>query len=151
MGHCYHPFSEKEAVKWLMSLSHVQLFVTPWTVACQAPQSMGFFQARVVEWVAISFPRGSSWSRDRTWVFRTAGRPFTVWATGEVKGCWGTINILKTNNIPDSQLNTFHGLPRLSTNNSISGTITIISTWLMRKQAQRAELVQVPTEMRDWF
>ena len=24
------------------SLSHVQLFVNPWTVACQAPQSMGF-------------------------------------------------------------------------------------------------------------
>ena len=25
-----------------MSLSHVQLFVTPWSVACQAPPSMGF-------------------------------------------------------------------------------------------------------------
>ena len=29
----------------------------PWTVACQAPLSMGFFQARVLEWVAISFCR----------------------------------------------------------------------------------------------
>ena len=37
-------------------LSHVQLFVTPWTVACQA----SLFQARILEWVAISFSRGSS-------------------------------------------------------------------------------------------
>ena len=31
-------------VKWseVKSLSHVQLFATPWTVAYQAPQSMGF-------------------------------------------------------------------------------------------------------------
>ena len=36
-------------------LSHVQLFATLWTVAHQAPLSMGFFQASVLEWVAISF------------------------------------------------------------------------------------------------
>ena len=36
-------------------------FVTPWTiVAHQAPLSMGFFQARILEWVAISSSRGSS-------------------------------------------------------------------------------------------
>ena len=28
--------------------------------SCQAPPSMGFFQARILEWVAISFSRGSS-------------------------------------------------------------------------------------------
>ena len=28
----------------------------------------GIFQARILEWVAISFSRGSSWPRDRTWV-----------------------------------------------------------------------------------
>ena len=32
------------------SLSHVQLFVTPWTVAHQAPLSMGILQARILEW-----------------------------------------------------------------------------------------------------
>ena len=32
---------------------------TPWTVACQAPLSM----ARILEWVAISFSRGSSQPR----------------------------------------------------------------------------------------
>ena len=40
--------------------SLVQLFVTLWTVACQAPLSMGIPQARILEWVAIPFSRGSS-------------------------------------------------------------------------------------------
>ena len=43
----------------------------------------GIFQARVLEWVAISFSRGSSWPRDRTWVSRIAGRRFTISATRE--------------------------------------------------------------------
>ena len=29
----------------------VQLFATPWTVACQAPLSKGILQARIMEWV----------------------------------------------------------------------------------------------------
>ena len=33
---------------------------TPWTEACQAPLPMGIFQARILEWVSISFSRGSS-------------------------------------------------------------------------------------------
>ena len=57
---------------------------------CSLPGSSvhGIFQARVLEWVAISFSRGSSQPRDRTWVSRTAGRRFTVWATREgIVGC----------------------------------------------------------------
>ena len=38
----------------------VSYSATPWTPACQAPLSMGYFQARILEWVAISFSRGSS-------------------------------------------------------------------------------------------
>ena len=48
-------------------LSHVWLFVNPWTSADQTPLSMEFFQARILEWVSISFSRRSSTSRDRTW------------------------------------------------------------------------------------
>ena len=51
-------------VMQVKSLSRVQLFATPWTVAYQAPPSMGFFQARILEWVAISFSRRSSQPRD---------------------------------------------------------------------------------------
>ena len=68
-------------------LSRVWLFATPWTVAHQAPLSMGILQARILEWVAIPSSRGSSWPRDQTLVSCiscTAGRLFTFWATGEV-------------------------------------------------------------------
>ena len=41
----------------------------------------GVFQARVLEWAAISFSRGSSQPRDRTWVSHIVDRRFTVWAT----------------------------------------------------------------------
>ena len=39
--------------------NRVRLFVRPWTVARQAPLSMGIFQARKLGWVAISYSRGS--------------------------------------------------------------------------------------------
>ena len=53
------------------------------TMDCSLPGSSihGIFQARVLEWVAISFSRGSSQTRDRILVSCTAGRHFTVWAT----------------------------------------------------------------------
>ena len=52
---------------------------------CLSPGSSvhGIFQARILEWVAISFSRGSSWPRDWTQVSHIAGRLFTVWATRE--------------------------------------------------------------------
>ena len=50
----------------VQSLSCVRLFVSPRTVAHQAPLSMGILQARLPEWVAISSSRGPSQPRDRT-------------------------------------------------------------------------------------
>ena len=52
---------------------------------CSPPNSSvhGVFQARTLEWVAISFSRGSSRPRDWTRVSRIAGRHFTIWATRE--------------------------------------------------------------------
>jgi len=63
---------------------------------CSLPGSSihGIFQARVLEWVAISFSRGSSRPRDRTWVSHTAGRHFTVQATRQVYSS-SRINIQK--------------------------------------------------------
>ena len=48
----------------------------------------GILQARILEWVAIPFSRGSSWPRDRTWVSHIAGRFFAVWATREAHLRW---------------------------------------------------------------
>ena len=45
----------------------------------------GILQARILEWVAISSSRESSWSRDRTRVSCTAGRFSTIWATREAQ------------------------------------------------------------------
>ena len=56
--------SFSNAWKWnvkVKSLSHVQLFATPWTV-CSLPGSSvhGIFQARVLEWVGIAFSGNAS-------------------------------------------------------------------------------------------
>ena len=44
----------------LSCFSHVRLFAIPWTIARQAPLSMEILQARILEWVAMPFSRGSS-------------------------------------------------------------------------------------------
>ena len=72
-------------------LSHKQNEVTQLCLSlcdpvdCSLPGSSihGILQARTLEWVAISFSRGSSQPRDRTCVSCIAGRRFTLWATGE--------------------------------------------------------------------
>ena len=50
-------------------------------VDCSLPGSSvhGILQARILEWVAISFSRGSSQPRDQSQVSRIAGRCFTLW------------------------------------------------------------------------
>ena len=54
---------------------------------CRPPDSSvhGIFQARILEWLAIPFSRGSSQSRDRTQVSCIAGRFLTIWATKEAQ------------------------------------------------------------------
>ena len=57
---------------------------------CSPPGSSiyGILQVRIVEWVAIPFSRGSSWSSDRTWVSCIVGWFFTIWATRETGFPW---------------------------------------------------------------
>ena len=64
-------------------LSHVWLFATPWTIACQAPLFMGILQVTILEWVAMPSSRGSSQPRGQTQVSRIAGEFLTVWSTRE--------------------------------------------------------------------
>ena len=56
--------------KWkCYSLDCVWLFATPWTTRSPPGSSVyGILQARILEWVAIPFFRGSSWPRGQTWV-----------------------------------------------------------------------------------
>ena len=73
-GSCVHGIFQARVLEWVAisfasawkwkvkvkSLSRVRLHATPWTVAQQAPPSMGFFQPRVLEWGAIAFSSGSN-------------------------------------------------------------------------------------------
>ena len=45
----------------------------------------GIPQARILEWAAFLFSRGSSQPRDQTQVSLIAGRFFTSWATREAQ------------------------------------------------------------------
>ena len=67
----------------LLLLSHSAMSNTCELMDCSPP---GFsvhwiLQAKILEWVAIPFSRGSSWPRDRTQVSCTASGFFTVCAT----------------------------------------------------------------------
>ena len=56
-----------------VQLSHVQLFVTPWTERSPPGSSVhGILQARILEWVASSSFRGSSRPRDQTHIFHVS-------------------------------------------------------------------------------
>ena len=54
-------------------------------MGCSLPGSSvhEIFQARVLEWIAISFSWGFSQTRNRTWVSRIAASRFIIWATRE--------------------------------------------------------------------
>ena len=78
----------KKGRKKVKLLSRVQLFATPWTIALPGSSVRGILQARVLEWAAISFSRGSSQPSDRTRVSRVAGRCFTLQATREANPIW---------------------------------------------------------------
>ena len=49
----------------------------------QCSSVYGLLQVIILEWVAISFSRGSSWPRNWTQVSCITGRFFTMWATRE--------------------------------------------------------------------
>ena len=51
------PHCKQSLAAVVQSHSHVQLFVTPWTA--QQSSVHGISQARIPEWVAISFSKGS--------------------------------------------------------------------------------------------
>ena len=57
--------------------------LSDWIETEKGSSVYGILQARILERVAISFSRGSSWPRKWMWVSCTAGRFFTIWATRE--------------------------------------------------------------------
>ena len=68
-----------------------QTLVTPLSPASSSVH--GILEARILEWVASPFSRGSSWPRVRIWVSCIAGRFFTDWAIREACKCWKYVQI----------------------------------------------------------
>ena len=73
---------------WWLQLSNTLILVTQSSptlcdpMDCSPPGSSvsGILQARILEWVAMPFSRGSQ-HRDQSWVSWIGGRFFTIWAT----------------------------------------------------------------------
>ena len=97
------------------------LFVTPWTVAHQAPLSVGILQARILQWVSMPFSRVSSQPRDQTQVSCIAGGFFTFWAT-----IWQITKFLLYQTMQHYKLRCFGLLPRTSKNMFLDFCITCI-------------------------
>ena len=79
------PYSPNH-LEWMNECEVAQLCPTlrdPMDCGLPGSSIHGILQARVLEWVAISFSRGSSQPRDWTRVSRIVGRHFTIWAIRE--------------------------------------------------------------------
>ena len=79
---------------WISACMHAQLLQLCPTLCnpmdYSPPGSLvhGIFQARILEWVAMPFSRGSSWPRDQThisWISCFAGRFFAIEPPGKPK------------------------------------------------------------------
>ena len=92
LGHGVSPHSRSSTAQlplhklhlWLLDCKVVSNSLRPHDCSLPGSSVHEISQARVLEWVAISFSRGFFPPRDRTWVSSIAGRCFTVWATNNL-------------------------------------------------------------------
>ena len=77
----YH--TKRSKPKWSEVAQSCPTLCDPIGCSLSGSSVHGIFQARVLEWIVISFSKGSSRPRNRTRVSPIAGRRFTVWATRE--------------------------------------------------------------------
>ena len=100
----------------------------------------GILQARTLEWVAISFSRGSSWTRDWTQASCIAGRRFTVWATF-------TFTVWAHQNLQDVAKTTLRKICDIKECYCQKGkgnylAVTVVRTWCFTARVQVQTLVR---------
>ena len=148
----YHWITER---KWRL-FSRVQL-CNPMDCSLSGSSVHGILQARILEWVAISFSKGSSWPRDWTWISSTSGRLFTVWATRKAKKIILTPIIAKVPlSIEFSRQESWSGLPcrppgdipnpGIEPRSHIAGRFTVWAT----REAQRTQSNAGETCVECW-
>ena len=82
-GGFFTSWGTREAPKHSVQFSHSVVSDSLWPPGLTDYPVHGILQARILEWVAFPFSRGSSQPRDGTQVSCTAGGFFTSWATRE--------------------------------------------------------------------
>ena len=75
-------------IRWGEVAQSFPTLCDPMDCSLQAFSVHGILQARILEWITVSFSRGSSRPRDRTQVSRIGGRCFNLWATREAQIYW---------------------------------------------------------------
>ena len=106
LHHLYNQALHLNSHLFLCVFSRIRLFET---MDCSWPGSSvhGNFQTRIVEWVAISSSRGSSWSKDQThisWISCTDRQILYHWATSEACISYMCIYIPSLLNLPPTSL-----------------------------------------------
>ena len=86
MSYSLQPTAPRDHSHLLLAVDRKKMLFTQ---SCTTlwPHVHGILQARTMEWVAISFSRGSSQTRDWAQISCTAGRFFTTWTTREAPWC----------------------------------------------------------------
>ena len=79
------PHKKWSKVKWSEVAQLCPTLCDPMDCSLPGFSVHGILQARILEWVTISFSKGSSPPKDQTQVSRIGGRCFNLWATREAR------------------------------------------------------------------
>ena len=121
---------------------------------CSLPGSSirRILEARIVEWVAISYSMGSSQSRDRTEVSHIVGRCFTLWATRET--LLTSIERIKLSSDPKEKTPLFSVGPQISsiTMKSVTASLVIIlhACWAYLRDLHICKISWVCLQFPEW-
>ena len=118
---------------------------------CSLPGSSlhGILQAIILEWVAISFSRGSSWPRDWTRVSCIPGRRFNLWATREAQNI---INKLVNYRVHGKGINAMVKMKKKRQNKENQEFIEVVCRKLQfYKEHNRVEKTTFEQKLKRWW